>query len=90
MGLTLDVQKLCSLGPPDRCVNSGPPAQIDPPPQTPHTNSKGVNLLRIKVRLHRHICLWWASEQKLGKKPVAKPNKRYKNQGNRARHSATK
>jgi len=37
-----------------------------------------------------YICLWWASERKLGKKPVTKPKKRYKNQGNRARHLATK
>jgi hypothetical protein len=27
-----------------------------------------------KVRLHRYICLWWASERKLGKKPVTKQN----------------
>jgi len=25
-----------------------------------------------KVRLYRYICLWWASERKLGKKPVTK------------------
>jgi len=42
-----------------------------------------------KVRLHRCICLWWASERKLGKKPVTKP-KTLENQGNRARHLATK
>jgi hypothetical protein len=29
-----------------------------------------------KVRLHRYICLWWASERKPGKKPVTKPKKR--------------
>ena len=28
-----------------------------------------------KVRLHRYICLWRASERKLGKKPVTKPKK---------------
>jgi predicted naringenin-chalcone synthase len=43
-----------------------------------------------KVRLHRYICLWWASERKLGKKPVTKPKNARKNQGNRARHLATK
>ena len=33
-------------------------------------------LLRLgKVRLHCYICLWWASERKLGKKPVTKPTK---------------
>ena len=25
-----------------------------------------------KVRLHRYISFWWASERKLGKKPVTK------------------
>jgi hypothetical protein len=43
-----------------------------------------------KVRLHRYICLWWASERKLVKRPVTKPKNAIKNQGNRARHSATK
>ena len=28
-----------------------------------------------KVRLHRYICFWRASERKLGKKPVTKPKK---------------
>jgi hypothetical protein len=28
-----------------------------------------------KVRLHRYICLWRASERKLGKKPVTKSKK---------------
>ena len=41
-----------------------------------------------KVRLHRYICLWGASEWKLGK--CLKPNQKgtRKNQG--LRHSATK
>jgi hypothetical protein len=30
---------------------------------------------KVRVRLHRYICLWWASERKLGKKPVTKPKK---------------
>jgi hypothetical protein len=34
----------------------------------------GVELLASgKVRLHRYICLWWASERKLGKKPETAP-----------------
>jgi hypothetical protein len=40
-----------------------------------------------KVRLHRYICLWWASERKLGKKPVTKPKNASKI---KARHLATK
>jgi len=42
-----------------------------------------------KVRLHRYICLWRASERKLGKKPVTKPKKTLE-KSNRARHLATK
>jgi hypothetical protein len=34
-----------------------------------------------KVRLHRYICLWWASERKLGKKPVTKPKNARKIKG---------
>jgi hypothetical protein len=43
-----------------------------------------------KVRLHRYICLWGASERKLGKslKPNQKDARKY--QGKRAKHSATK
>jgi hypothetical protein len=43
-----------------------------------------------KVRLHRYICLWGASERKLGKS--LKPNQKdiRTNQGKRARHPATK
>jgi len=40
------------------CVNFGPPAQNTPPPPktpflTPHTNEKGVNLLKVQAA----ICL---------------------------------
>jgi hypothetical protein len=43
-----------------------------------------------KVRLHCYICLWGASERKLGK--ILKPNQKgtRKNKGKRARHSAIK
>jgi len=43
-----------------------------------------------KVRLHRYICLWGASERKLERslKPNQKGTRKY--QGERARHSATK
>jgi hypothetical protein len=41
--------------------------------------------------LHRYICLWWASERKLGKRPVTKPKNARKIKGmNRARQLATK
>jgi hypothetical protein len=45
---------------------------------------------KIKVRLHRYICLWGASERKLEKS--LKPNQKdpRKNQGKRARHSTIK
>ena len=43
-----------------------------------------------KVRLHRYILLWGASQRKLGKS--LKPNQKgsRKNQGKRSGHSATK
>ena len=34
-----------------------------------------LNIQQGKVRLHRFICLWWASERKLGKKPATCLNK---------------
>jgi hypothetical protein len=41
-----------------------------------HFNGKGSDQRKVQrkrirlkeVRLHRYICLWWASERKLGKK----------------------
>jgi len=46
------------------------------PGTSPSDPPLSLLFLRLgKVRLHRYICLWWASERKLGKKPVTKPKK---------------
>ena len=65
------------------------------PPLTPLTPNSLIYMHKCyihvyKVRLHRHICLWGASERKLGES--LKPNQKgtRTNQGKRARHSATK
>ena len=51
---------------------------------------KPLMTLYLKETSHRHICLWGAFEQKLGRS--LKPNQKdtRKDQGTRARHSATK
>jgi len=43
-----------------------------------------------EVMLHRYMCLWGASERKLGKSLEPNQKGTRKNQGKRARHSATK
>jgi hypothetical protein len=41
-------------------------------------------------KFNQYICLWGASERKLGENPGIKPKKALKKSRERARHSATK